>query len=607
MTNRDEFLKQLKRGIIIGDGAIGTELFARGAALEKGVERLNLSEPAIVEKLHSDYVAAGSNLIVTNTFSANPYNLVRYGLENELHGIIREGVRLARNAAGENVWVAGSIGPLPLVDGESLSVSDQRETFSDIAGIMIDCGVDVIMFETFLDISQLVCAVETVRRISSLPVIAQMAFEADGQPGGGGTVEAFVIGAREAGADVLGANCGAGVPAVRKAVKRLLPFGLPVSAYMNAGYAEKVEERNLYVAPDGYVADAAIELADMGVRIIGGCCGTSPETIHAISERIAKDAAVSTVSISRSISITEAPPAFEGAEVYQEPETPSGILVELDPPKKPDLTRIVDAAHALKESGVSAVTLADNPLASVRVDTLTVAGLIQRETGIPVIPHLTGRDRNRIALQATIMGAHVSGIRSLLCVTGDPVRMYNETNTSGVFDVTSIGLAKLVSEFNAGQRAGGVRTSFSVGVALNPNVRQLGGQIKKLKRKIEAGAHFALTQPVYTVEGFERLYEALSAEGIDLPIFAGIMPLISARNAEFLHNEVPGIAIPDEQREHLKSFAEVADQRKAGIAIAVDLVQKLAGKIHGLYLITPQNRAEYVLPVIEEGKRALSL
>ena len=282
------------------------------------------------------------------------------------------------------------------------------------------------------------------------------------------------------------------------------------------------------------------------------------------------------------------------------------MLVELDPPRNLDIALLLESARRLKAAGVAGITLADNPLASVRVDVLAMAGIIRRETGLHVVPHLTGRDRNRIALQSAIMGAHLIGIRSLLCVTGDPVRMYHETNTSGVFDVTSIGLVKLVAEFNAGKRLdGGERTAFSIGVALNPNVRAIAGQVQRLARKIEAGAQFALTQPVFDIDRADMLREALDRAGIDIPIYLGVMPLTSAKNANFLHFEVPGIAIPDALRERLASLESVADQRAAASDAAIELIERAAAGAHGFYIITPRNKAEYVLPLVEAANRVV--
>jgi len=593
------FLDELRTTVLVGDGAIGTELFARGAGFDTGVERLNLAAPETVLQLHRDYVAAGSRIIETNTFAANELSLLQYVAQKEVSEIISAGVKIAREAAGSSVYVAGSVGPLPPVDGEPLSTSEHMELFTRPVETLIENGVDLLIFETFIDLGQLVSAIHVARKISKLPIIAQMAFEIGGITSGGDTAAEFVTKCIDAGVDIVGANCGGGVAAVTDAISRITPLEFPMSAYVNAGFAERIERRQMYLAPADYIAEKACDLVRQGVRIIGGCCGTNPETIRAIVDALERHELTGMTN-----KVTVPAVRFSETEVADSepgviPDPPRGILVELDPPRKPDISRLIDSAGKLKEAGILAVTLADNPLASVRVDVLAVAGML-KQTGMPVIPHLTGRDRNRIALQSTLLGAHVLGIRSLLCVTGDPIRMHNETNTSGVFDITSVGLVKLVSEFNTGRRlSGNNRTSFSVGVALNPNVRSIDGQIKRLQRKIDAGAHFALTQPIFHEERLDILQNALEKARIHLPIYIGIMPLVTARQADYLHYEVPGIHIPDAIRNRLHCYEDKDSQRLAGIDTAVELVAKVAPRAHGLYMITTFNKSESVLPVIK--------
>ncbi|MBN1292654.1 MAG: bifunctional homocysteine S-methyltransferase/methylenetetrahydrofolate reductase [Candidatus Latescibacteria bacterium] len=596
------FLEELYSTVLVGDGAIGTELFVRGAGFETGVERLNLIAPDIVLKLHRDYVSAGSRIIETNTFAANQLNLEKYNARKEIREIVAAGVKLAQKAARNNTYVAGSVGPLPPVDGEPLSKSEQTELFTEPVESLVEQGVDLLIFETFIDLEQLVSAILVARKITDKPIIAQMAFEPGGETSGGDSASEFVNRCIRAGANVVGANCGSGIVSVIDAIDHMGFLNYPMSAYMNAGFAELIESRQIYLAPADYIASKACELVRKGVRIVGGCCGTNPGTVKAIVEALNRQKLTGALekTITPSVSVREQKiPVVKPSEI---PKPPRGVFVELDPPKKPEIGTLITCAEELKEAGVKAVTLADNPLASVRVDVLAVAGLLT-QTGLPVIPHVTGRDRNRIALQSTIMGAHVLGIRSLLCVTGDPIRMHNETNTSGVFDVTSIGLVKLVSEFNSGQRLGGKgNTSFSIGVALNPNVRSIDGQIKKLQRKIEAGAHFALTQPVFDESRFDILQDALEKAHIKLPIYLGILPLMTARQADYLHFEVPGIYIPDKIRNKLHGLREPSDQRLAGIDAAIELVSKINPHVHGFYMITSFNKTENILPVIKEVK-----
>jgi homocysteine S-methyltransferase len=402
------------------------------------------------------------------------------------------------------------------------------------------------------------------------------------------------------GADVAGANCGAGAPAVVDAVTRMRAYHLPMSAYLNAGFPQEIEGRKVYLATPRYMAQRACQLADLGVRLIGGCCGTGPDTIRAIAEAMSSHCTLPAQPFI--VTVPSAAPVPPSRAVREEPRVPEGPLVELDPPHGVSAADILDAARRLKAAGVSTITVADNPLASASADVMTIAGMIMRETGLAVLPHLTGRDRNRIAVQSAILAAHLQGIRSILCVTGDPVRMYNETNTSGVFDLVSISLAALVSEFNAGKRTEGAPTAFAIGVAFNPNVKGMDGQVSKLHRKIEAGAHFALTQPLFDRRNFHTMREALEKAGIGIPLFAGILPLRSWKNAEYLHNEVPGIVIPAEIRDRLARYASPADQKKAGAEIALELMEEFRSGVRGFYLIAPRNRVELVLPLIGAAK-----
>lgn len=593
-----QFLDEVHQRVLIGDGAIGTALFARGATPDTGVERLNLLAPELVLQLHQDYVAAGSRVLETNTFSANRTHLTRYGAGDQVREIVLAGVALARKAATADVYVAGSVGPLATVDGEPVEGAQRTALFAEQISSLIEGGVDLLMFESFVELDELVSALTIARSLTTLPIVAQMAFNQHAVTAGGNTALAMAQRCRQAGADIVGANCGYGAISIHNAIAQMAAADLPMSAYMNAGFPEEVEGRLFYLATVNYLAQRARDLVALGVRLVGGCCGTGPDTIRAIAQAVPQQQ-----QRSYAVRLSEATPEVTLRQETPLVTPPPAVLVEIDPPTTLDVTPVVEAAQALTAAGVTGLTIADNPLASIRVDTLTVAGIVQHATGVPVIPHLTGRDRNRIALQATIMGAHVVGIRSILCVTGDPIRFCQDPNTSGVFDVTSVGLVHLVADCNAGRRiAGDSRTAFTIGVAVNPNVRTLSGQIDKLRRKVEAGAHFALTQPIFEIERLEQFLAALADANITIPMRIGILPLLSARNAEFLHNEVPGMRIPDEIRERLARYETVADQRAAGIEIACNLVQRFTPLVSGFYFMAPRNRVECVLPLIAEAK-----
>ncbi|HEX2950400.1 MAG TPA: bifunctional homocysteine S-methyltransferase/methylenetetrahydrofolate reductase [Armatimonadota bacterium] len=604
MNNGQQFLDEIRERVLIGDGAIGTALFARGATPDTGVERLNLLAPEQVLQLHRDYVAAGSRVLETNTFSANRSHLIKYGAEDQIRDIILAGVRLARTAAGANAYVAGSVGPLADVDGEPVSRQDATAFFTEQITALEEGGVDLLLLESFATSSDLLATITLARSLTSLPIIAQMAYGMGGYTNDGESADDVATRCLAAGASIVGANCGYGAPSVVDAISKIASLDIPMSAYLNAGFPEEIEGRQFYLATPEYLAYRAGDLVTKGVKLIGGCCGTDPNTIHAIAQAVAQQTKTPiTVHVSENPVQAHVHVADESVSA---PLAPSPILVELDPPTTLDVAPVLANAHRLKEAGATGITMADNPLASVRVDNLTLASMVQRETGLQVIPHVTGRDRNRIALQSMIMGAHVVGIRSMICVTGDPVRLCQEPNTSGVFDVTSVGLVRLIADFNAGRRLhNGSQTAFAIGVALNPNVRSLKGQIDKLQRKIEAGAHFALTQPIFEEERLDMLQEALDSAGITIPVHIGIMPIISSRNAEFLHNEVPGMRIPDEIRQRLASLDTVPAQRAAGIDITVNLIQRFATRVQGFYLITPRNQIDPVLPLISAAQESL--
>jgi methionine synthase I (cobalamin-dependent)/5,10-methylenetetrahydrofolate reductase len=605
MSRSQRFLNEIQERVLVGDGALGTALFARGAQPESGVERLNLLTPDLVLGLHRDYVAAGSRVLETNTFGANRLHLARYGAADEVRAINLAGAQLARQAAGDAVYVAGSLGPLPSVDGEPVARELRTALVTEQVTALLEGGVDLLLFESYTALDDLLAALTVARTLCDLPLIAQMVFEASGYAPDGTAAAEMATRCLAAGATLVGANCGYGVPSIEAAITAMASSGAPMSAFMNAGFPEQVEGRQYYLATADYLARRAQELVALGVRLVGGCCGTDPATIRAIAQAIARPARVQqTLHLSPSAAPSPEPETLAPSAL----STPFPLLVELDPPTNAEVGPVLDAAHVLKAAGATAVTVADNPLASARLDSITLAGLIQQATDLPTVPHLTGRDRNRLALQSALMAAHALGIRAVLGVTGDPVRMCNEPNTSGVFDVTSVSLVRLLAEFNAGVRMSAAhRTAFTIGVALNPNVRTLSGQIDKLARKVEAGAHFALTQPVFEPERLSQLQEALGAAELTLPIYIGILPLLSLRNAEFLHNEVPGITIPEAIRERMARYESPADQRAVGIEVAVELVQRFAPSVHGFYFMTPRNRVELVVPLLEEATRSISV
>jgi homocysteine S-methyltransferase len=595
MKNRTGFLDELRSDVLIGDGAIAFGLRKRHAVPDGSIERLNLLAPDVVSALHSEYVAAGSRVIETNTYAANRLSLRKCNDEARLHDIITAGVALARSAGRPDTYIGGAIGPLPGVDAEMLPHNDRLACYQEQVIALLDAGVDLLSFKTFSDLTELTAVIRMVRRIGEIPIAAHMTFERDGLAADGTSALKMAEACTDAGADIVGANCGYGARSVMDAISRMSGIGVPTSAYVNAGFPEWVDGSLLYSSSPKYIAELARDLAAGGTRLIGGCCGTSPEFIQAIAQMIGRSGGESYVercSIGQSAQFRQRSSASNGHN------TSSRVIAQLDPPDGPDQTSIVDAALKLRDAGVTRVSISDNCLAEARSDALTTSGIVSRATGLDVTLHLTCRDRNRLAIQSTLIGAQAVGIKSLLCLTGAPISMCQETNTSGVFDLNSIGLVRLVSEYNSRRRGSDRRTSFEIGVAVNPNVRNLDGQVDKLRRKVDAGAMFALTQPLFSAHRAERFRDALDQLGVEIPVYIGLLPLTSTQNAEFVHNEVPGIYVPDEVRESLHRYERVSDQRAVMTELMQQLIEAVYPAFSSFFMIAPRNNVELILPLL---------
>jgi methionine synthase / methylenetetrahydrofolate reductase(NADPH) len=609
---RQELLDRIENRILIADGATGTTLHRRGVTWDHAFENLNRTDPDIVRDVHVEYVDAGCELIETNTFQANRLSLGLRNLEAYTREINTAGVQLARQAASRgkgNVLVAGSIGPFPLkMLEEDVTPDDASAAFLEQATLLADAGADLLLLETFTDLDLLLRALMAARKAADLPIIAQVS------PAERGSEERAVeiLRALEAhGADVVGGNCGGGpsslIPFIREMGKH---SRIPISAMPNASYPQFVDGRYIYVSTPEYIAEREAELVEAGANIIGGCCGTTPEHMALVVERFRETAPAPRTIVAR---------PEPSQEIYERVEEPPAadlldaigdhtvILAELDPPKGMDYARIIEGSRALKLAGVDAITCAENSLATIRMSSFVMGHLIQSEVGIPAIVHCTCRDRNLIGQQSELMGASVLGLRYVLALTGDPATLAN-IGASSVYDTNSIGLLKLISTLNTRKNlAGGDiqrRTDFVAGCALDPSGARLDGQIKRLTRKIEAGARYALTQPLYDPERIRELYER--TENLGIPIFLGVMPLTSKRNAEFLHHEVPGIRITDEVMERMRDV-EPEKAKEEGISIAGELIEvALETGAPGIYLIPPFSKYEYALkliPIIKEWDR----
>jgi len=607
---RNGFVDRVLERVLIADGAMGTLLHERGVPWDSSFEDLNRTAPEMVLRVHEDYVGVGCELIETNTFQANRISLARRSLEEHVAEINQAGVRLARQAAGADVLVAGAIGPLPRASTEGvLSPDDIAAVYREQAALLADSGVDLLILETFIDLDMLLAATSAARKVCDLPIISEMAFA---ELGGSGIEEAIraLLALEVHGADVVGGNCGSGPSGLLPYIRRMAETSeVPLSAIPNASYPQYVDGRYLFLSTPEYLAERAEEIVRAGANVIGGCCGTTPEHLKLIVERLKGHRPAKRVLKPR-----PSPPVQLYERIEKRPPSflddigkRTLILVELDPPKGMDYAGVLDGARALKIAGVDAITSAENSLATIRMSSFVMGHLIQREVGLPAIVHCACRDRNLIGQQSELMGAAALGINCVLALTGDPASMAN-IGASSVYDTNSIGLIKLIARLNRGENMAGASiqrpTTFVIGCALDPGGAKLDGQLKRLERKIEAGAQFVMTQPLYDPDRIREMYERTARYGV--PVFVGIMPLVSRRNAEFLHNEVPGIRIPEAVLERMRS-APPERAKEEGIAIAAELIETaLEAGAPGIYLIPPFSRYEPALklvPLIKQWDR----
>ncbi|SNB47731.1 bifunctional homocysteine S-methyltransferase/methylenetetrahydrofolate reductase [Geobacter sp. DSM 9736] len=607
------FLDRARNEVLVGDGAIGTMLYSKGVSLDASFEHLNLVRPELVEELHREYLEAGAQVIETNTFGANRTKLGLIGLENKVEKINRRGAELARraaDAAGRSAFIAGSVGPLARPKGEEqdLSPDDVLSVFREQCTALANGGADLFILETFSDLEQLKLAL-TAARETGLPAVASMAFLEGGRTGGGIEVERMATALTEAGASLIGANCGAGPLEVLRNLERMAAVTeIPLAAYANNGFPEYRDGRYIYRTTPDYFAERALEMASAGARLIGGCCGTTPDHIRRIAERL-KGVRPGRRAVVIQVAAPESPRgAAEPSRGFLSGWGKQPVVtVELDPPRGLDCTKVIAGSRALKEAGADAINLAENPLARVRMGNIALASLIQREVGIEVIVHITCRDRNILGLQSDLMGASLLGIRSILAVTGDPARLGEHAGATSVFDLNSFGLIKLLSDMNAGVNSLGspigAGTGFTIGAAFNPNTPRMEVQAARLAKKVANGAAFAQTQPIY--DG-KRLAEMLAhTEPLGIPVLPGILPLVSERNCEYLHNEVPGIIIPDEVRRRMRGKEKEAGVQE-GLNIAAEFISETKHSVGGFYLIPPFGKWEVAIELIRmiKGKKS---
>lgn len=604
-------LERLSRGPLLSDGAMGTQLYAHGAA-SGPLELANVDRPDAVKSICLDYLRAGSEMIETNTFGANASKLGAHGMAGRVEELNRAAVSIAREAArlhGQRTWVAGAMGPLG-PDGaapDALGSAAAQNVFAEQAAVLADAGADLILLETFASIGQVKIAIDAVKSVSELPLIVQLTFTEDGLTPGGDTPEEAAAALAEHGVLAGGANCSVGPDLLRSVIERMAGAAdLPLAAQPNAGLPAYVDGRLRYAAAPEYFGEAGREIVRSGAVIIGGCCGTTPEHIAALR------GAVRGVSPARprTAPLVSAPPAPR-AERAKPPQSGLAerlargefvVTAELSPPRGFDISATLDKLRGVT-GYIDAVNVADSPRAQGRMSALATGSLVQSRLGVEAIMHLAIRHRNLLALHSDLLGAHALGVRSVFTVMGDVPLTGDYPQATAVSDVSASGLIRLIAGFNRGVDANGrpidEPTSFLIGAALNLNAPDIDRELRVLERKVEAGAHFLLTQPVYAAEDVERVWSLLG--GFPLPVILGVLPLRSGRHARFLHNEVPGIVTPDAVIERVERAGD--DAGAEGIAISRELLTAVAGRIAGVYFVPPFER----FSVVSETLDGLSL
>jgi len=591
------------------DGAMGTMLYSRGVFVNVSYDELNLSQPALVREVHEAYVQAGAEILETNTFGANPIKLSSHGLDDQTEEINRAAVTLARSAGRNRALVVGAIGPLGirLEPWGPTARSEAIAFFSRQARGLLEGEVDGFVLETFSDINELEAALCAIRALSELPVIAQMTVGQDGNTSYGTSVETIATRLEELGADVVGLNCSVGPAAMLDAIERMVEHtARPVSAQPNAGLPRAVDDRRIYLASPEYMGSYARRMIQAGARFVGGCCGTTPDHIRKIRAYVSSlqprlVASDLTPKAREPIGTTPAPVAersrlgalLAGGEWIS--------TVEISPPKGWNPAEMIEQCRILQAAGVDAVNVLDSARAQSRMGVIPAALIIERETGLEAVFHYTCRDRNMIGMLSDLLGAAAGGLRNVLIVTGDPPAMGPYPDSTAVFDIDSIGLTNLLRRLNQGLDPGGSEigepTKYVVGVALNQGAEPRR-ELERFAWKVDAGADFAVTQPVFDPEQLERFLERARSP---VPVIAGIWPLTSLRNAEFLANEVPGVVVPPPIIERMRRAQEhgAAAARAEGVVIASEMIEAVSGLVRGVQITAPFGRLEGALEALK--------
>lgn len=619
MAARPPFLEVLSERIVLGDGGMGSEIYGRGIFINRCYDELNISSPKLVQTIHSDFLAAGSELIEANTYGANRPKLAAHGLEDRLEDIIRGGVQLAREVATDSTFVAGSMGPLgPSAKGQGLSESEQAAAYAEVARLLAEGGADLVFLDTFSSVHDMRRAIEACKAACDLPVVASFSFH-----------RGFVMNSHDflvqpqdvaamavaAGADAVGANCGDGPHTTLEVVEalHLAAPELPIAAMPNVGGPALIEGRQVYLSSPEYMAEYSRRFVQKGARIIGGCCGVTPSQIKEVRSFLAsiqpRRARVEVGDEGPPAPVVETTPIAERSAWGAGLGTKFQVSVELDPPKGLDPAKSVEKARFLHEHGIDAVNMADGPRAIARTSPSFLAQHVRREVGMETIVHYCCRDRNVMAMQMDLIGAHSIGQRNLMLITGDPPKMGNFPDATAVFDVDAIGLVSFARMLNEGMDlagkplGGGDHTEFVIGVGCNPGAVDIDLEVARFRKKIEAGAEYVFSQPVYDIAHLERFLD-MTSDCPRIPFFVGILPLASLKNAEFLTREVPGMEVPEAILSRLADARTRDDQREVGIRVATESLSAAAAhaeRVKGAYIFPPFGRYEAILQVLKDS------
>ncbi|MBN1961512.1 MAG: bifunctional homocysteine S-methyltransferase/methylenetetrahydrofolate reductase [Deltaproteobacteria bacterium] len=604
------FREKLKNTVIVFDGALGTMFYAKGVYLNTCFDELNLTAPHMVQQIHQEYIQAGADAVETNTFGASSFKLEGYGLVEKQEEIHLAGVRLARAAAGPDRYVAGAIGPMgaPLEPLGRINVAQAREDFKRRCRALVKGGVDLIILETFIYLDEIELAIKALREECELPIIAQLVLGSETQIASGTPLTEAIDKLASFAPDVIGFNCAVGPKEMLGALEQVVNrTNIPFSLMPNAGMPKFIDGRTIYLTSPEYLAEYAKRFIQTGAHIVGGCCGTTPDHIKAVRRAVsALQPPTKRIDITpiTNDNAPEVRPLARPEKSRLAARLSRGAFVticELVSPRGISATRELIRARQLAFHGVDAINIPDGPRASSRMSALALALLIQREIGIEACLHYTCRDRNIIGMQSDLLGAWALGIRNILAVTGDPPKLGNYPNATAVFDIDAIGLVSLLSRLNFGlDLAGhpiGDPTGFHVAVGVNPGAINLDEELDRLERKIEAGAEMVITQPVFDLDLFERFYKRI--EPLRVPLIAGIWPLVSLRNAEFLNNEVPGAHVPEAIMQKLRAATSKDDALKIGAAAAKEMLQQLQPHTNGVQIAVPFGKVDMVLEILE--------